>query len=102
MRKMLNGLETSLKDLTALVKRTDDRLDDLEQYGRRNCPNVHGSRRVPGDIEIVSYIMYRREGQSFFWIPERLDLSNGTIYVTHNNKPQVIHNINDIAKLNFS
>ncbi|XP_078483404.1 LOW QUALITY PROTEIN: uncharacterized protein LOC144743459 [Ciona intestinalis] len=49
MRKMLNGLEISLKDLTALVKRTDDRLDDLEQYGRRNCLIVHGSRRVPGD-----------------------------------------------------
>nr|XP_018670520.1 uncharacterized protein LOC108950143 isoform X1 [Ciona intestinalis] len=49
MHKMLTGLETSLKDLTALVKRTDDRLDDLEQYGRRNCLIIHGNRRVPGE-----------------------------------------------------
>ncbi|XP_078495466.1 uncharacterized protein LOC144750567 [Ciona intestinalis] len=102
MRKMLNGLETSLKDRTALVKRTDDRLDDLEQYGRRNCLIVHGSRRVPGDrnsflhydgqkrrlrtettpernrnvddeVPNIAETTDRREGQNFFWIPERLD-----------------------------
>nr|XP_018670806.1 uncharacterized protein LOC108950205 [Ciona intestinalis] len=102
MRKMLNSLETSLKDLTALVKRTDDRLDDLEQYGRRNCLIIHGNRMVRNDVYAqkrnlkgTGMAMTESLTSRRLQIVEKAKASfgfrnvwtaNGTIYVTHNNK----------------
>nr|XP_018670521.1 uncharacterized protein LOC108950143 isoform X2 [Ciona intestinalis] len=115
MHKMLTGLETSLKDLTALVKRTDDRLDDLEQYGRRNCLIIHGNRMVRNDVYAqkrnlkgTGMAMTESLTSRRLQIVEKAKASfgfrnvwtaNGTIYVTHNNKRQVIQNFNGIDKL---
>ncbi|XP_071441645.1 uncharacterized protein-like [Hetaerina americana] len=45
----LNHLSERLKDIEERVSRFDYRLDDLEQYSRRNCLLIHGINEEKGE-----------------------------------------------------
>ena len=45
----IRRLEGIVEELAKGLQQTERELDDLEQYGRRNCLILHGSHNVPID-----------------------------------------------------
>ena len=51
----IRRLEGIVEELAKGLQQTERELDDLEQYGRRNCLILHGSHNVPTDRNYLGF-----------------------------------------------
>ena len=58
MEEAINRLEKIVKEVARATRENEMRIDDLEQYGRRNCLILHGCKNIPMQGSYVDFEKY--------------------------------------------